>query len=182
MLSGSYSNKMKTIITLLAGIFFLTIVMPFSSAIYPGECANVNFPNINPVNFQVEQNTTPLTDFSWNKSGSVITYCFTSGAVIGNYTFKWFNEQTVVTNTARGGSRTVTKEVNRTIPGPTVYQDKNITIIKNISDVNTDEYKGIITEKEKEITKRNQIILAGSILALLIIIYLVYFFSKRKVE
>ena len=65
----------KTAILIILGILLVALIK-FTSAIYPGECDNVTFPNSNNVIFELISNSSPINGFIWEQNGTLITYCF----------------------------------------------------------------------------------------------------------
>lgn len=81
----------------------IILLIEFTSATFPGECSEVGFPNAEPVNFTLVSGDQQILDFfNWTKNGTLITYCFSKNSIIGNFTFKWSNEEEVIVN--EGGS------------------------------------------------------------------------------
>lgn len=101
-----FKNNMWWYIFIAYAIFFgamFLIASVSATAIFPGECTNVSFPNAEPVNFTlVSGDPQILNFFNWTKNGTNITYCFAKDSIIGNWTFKWSNEEEIIVN--EGGS------------------------------------------------------------------------------
>ena len=129
----------KQTIAIIIGIFLISL----ASAIYPGECETVKFPNKDKVNLTIIYNTSSMEGLTWSKEGYDITYCFSTDSELGNYSFEWSNyqddlpEPVIVHHYSGGGGRTR-------------YRDRNITVEKIIY-VNQTEEKPIELEGEKRI-------------------------------
>ncbi len=91
----------KTIIPIIIGMFLIS----FCSAItiYSGECRNITFPNIDPVNITVTGNSSNMDGFTWNQTLNIIEYCFAYNYAPDNFTLKWWNYQSVE-ESVNGGS------------------------------------------------------------------------------
>ena len=80
---------------LFIGIFLIGIVSAVN--VENGECKTFNFPNPEPVNFELVSNSTPLVDFNWTKENKTIELCFSTGQKLGNLKLRWFNSEDSVT-------------------------------------------------------------------------------------
>jgi len=119
---------MNKLILFALGVFFISL----ASAIYPGECSNITFPNSNNVTFELISNTSIIDGFNWTQNKTEITYCFSADFPIGNYTFRWFNTEEVIVE-SHGGSHShssVKATTNVTIPSSTNLTNNTINPIE----------------------------------------------------
>lgn len=94
---------MKTITIIIVIILSTTIV----SAMYPGECNSIEFPNTDDVYWNVEGNSSDMTGFSYTKDGINITYCFHLLYKPDSFTLTFYNYQERTVSSSRnskGGS------------------------------------------------------------------------------
>ena len=93
----------NTITTIILGIFLISL----ASAMYPGECKNITFPNVDDVNITITGNSSNMDGFTWNKTGTIIEYCFAYNYAPDNFTLTWYNYQSVeesVSSSSSGSS------------------------------------------------------------------------------
>ncbi len=115
-------------------IIFGIALISLASAIYPGECETIKFPNTDDVNFTIISNTSSMEGFTWNKTEYDIGYCFPTYLPTGNYSFTWSNYKDSVSgpkivnhyySSGSGGTRYETEYVYRNM---TKYIERNDTI------------------------------------------------------
>lgn len=97
---------MKLIITIILGIFFISIVSSIN--LTGGECKVIEFPNEDSVSIEIVGNSSNMDGFNWSKNGTTIEYCFDLNYQPDNFTIRWFNEEEVYVEEPRqggGGSR-----------------------------------------------------------------------------
>lgn len=82
---------MKQIIPIILGIVLISLASAVT--IYSGECSSIEFSNIDPVNWSVEGNSSDMEGFSFNKTGTNITYCFHLLYKPDNFTLTFYNYQ-----------------------------------------------------------------------------------------
>ncbi len=132
----------KQIIAIIFGIALISL----ASAIYPGECESIKFPNQDEVNFTLISNTSSMEGFTWSKEGYIITYCFPTYLASGNYSFEWSNYQD-----------NLPEPIVKEVPGGgggsrTIYKDRNITVEKIVYVNQTeDTEEPIVLEEEEKI-------------------------------
>jgi len=87
---------MKIQTTIMFGIILsLTLVSAITSAIYSGDCDTIEFPNIDPVNWSVDGNSSNMDGFSYTKTNYTIKYCFHILYKPDNFTITFYNYQEV---------------------------------------------------------------------------------------
>ena len=69
--------------------------MPLVFAMYSGTCNSIDFPNEDLVNWSVNGNSSNMDGFSYNKSGTNITYCLSPLFKSDNFTITFYNSQSV---------------------------------------------------------------------------------------
>lgn len=101
---------MKTITTIAMGIILLSCISAIE--LKAGECSTIEFPNSNSVQVQFSGNSSDMNGFEWNKSGTLITYCFPLNYNPDNITITWFNSEeiSVSSDNAQGGEGSVARK------------------------------------------------------------------------
>ena len=150
---------------LILGVFFISLI----SAIYPGECDNVSFPNAEPVNFTlISGDSQILNNFNWIKNGTNITYCFNQSSIIGNFTFKWENTEEVTVNSGGSGGY-------KTPPKAIIPNETNESIIPEVPIVEEPEEPPQIPE-----TKTYLVPLIILTISLILAIGLIYYTLLKR--
>ena len=81
---------MKKIIIIFLGIFLISL----TSAMYPGECSNINFPNEDSVNMTLSNSS--IEGFSWSKNKTIITYCLSVDFIPQTFSIEWYNTESII--------------------------------------------------------------------------------------
>lgn len=84
---------MKATIVIIVMLFLVGTISAIT--IYSGECNNITFPNTDIVNLSVEGNSSDMDGFNWNKTGTLITYCFDINYKPDSFNLTWYNYQSV---------------------------------------------------------------------------------------
>lgn len=129
----------KQITTIAMGILLLSCISAIEMK--AGTCDIIDFPNIRNVEVEFTKNSSSMEGFSWNKSGTLITYCIGLNYHPDNFTVRWFNDEEVYVDNRqqRGGGSSYTKKKaiveNETIVfNATSNDDSNITDVTIIID------------------------------------------------
>ena len=157
----------------IGAIIFGIVLISLASAMYPGECETIKFPNQDEVNLTIISNTSSMEGFNWSKEGYFITYCFPTYFPLGNYSFEWGNyqedmpEPIIVHHYSSGATRTI-------------YEDKIIEVDNYIDRevYNDTEIQRLNDDKKnlEEKLRRNEVvdmvlrILLGIILLILMVV------------
>lgn len=156
-------------IAIIIGILLISL----ASAIYPGECETIEFPNKADVNFTLVENTSSFEGFNdtWTKKGYDITYCFPTDFAIGNYTLEWSNyedelsEPTTIYRSSGGGGSS-----------RTIYKDKNVTEYVEVEKIVEVEKE----EGEEEPREKNTLLYVSIIVLASACGILMYKLSQRR--
>lgn len=88
-------NKMKKQIIISTIIILSMISIVSAITIFSGACYSIEFPNSDPVEFNVSGNSSDMNGFTYNKTGTTITYCLHPLYKPDNFTITFYNYQSV---------------------------------------------------------------------------------------